>query len=355
MVFDTAKIVNFASMHSILVIRLSSLGDVVLATPLVRQLHHTYPNARIDVAVAERFADVWRFNPRVANVWSLETAVTGNPRTDETKIAMMESVSDEVTGGYDLIVDLQNNLRSSALARGLGSNVVRVPKHRLEKLALVWLKKTPRTIVPIVARYRKPLENLPLVLDVEGGEVWLPEERTQGVYLSAQPPLAASRRIALAPGAHHATKRWPIAKFAQAARELTLTHGFEVVLVGGPADVEICNAVANASGVNVVRADGSRSIEATARTLDSCRTIITNDSGVMHLAAARRLPIVAIFGSTVRELGFAPYAVPFRIVEHDVACRPCSHIGRSSCPKGHFNCMNLITPSQVLHSLTSLI
>lgn len=351
---DDTKIVNFEPMRSILVIRLSSLGDVILATPLVRQLQRTYPHARIDVAVAERFAEVWKDNPRIAHVWPIASTSTADPENDETKIEIVESLS-EIDGSYDLIVDLQNNLRSASLRHGLGSVVVRAPKHRLEKLALVWLKKRPAVITPVVARYRSPLEYLPLALDTDGCEVWLPEEREQGVYRSAQPSRGNTRRIALAPGAHHATKRWPVVRYAQLAHDLTQKHGKSVVLVGGPADVEICTAVAEASGVEVVRADGSLSIEATVRVLDTCQAIITNDSGVMHLASARQIPVVAIFGSTVRDLGFAPYAVPSRVVEHDVACRPCSHIGRASCPKGHFACMNGIDVERVLSALNELL
>lgn len=354
MIVDDTKIVNFTPMRSILVIRLSSLGDVILATPLVRQLQRTYPHARIDVAVAERFAEVWKHNPRIAHVWPISSASTADPENDETKIKIVESLLD-VDGSYDLIVDLQNNLRSSSLRHGLGSVVVRASKHRLEKLALVWLKKRPAVITPIVARYRSPVEHLPLALDTEGCEVWLPEERLQGVYLSAQPTRNNSRRIAVAPGAHHATKRWPEIRFAQLIRELVSLHTKEIVLLGGPADVEICTSIARAAGVAVLRADGATDLESTVRMLDTCQAIVTNDSGVMHLASARRIPIVAIFGSTVRDLGFAPYAVSNRVVEHDVACRPCSHIGRASCPKGHFACMNGIDVERVISALNELL
>ncbi|MCX6140109.1 MAG: glycosyltransferase family 9 protein [Candidatus Kapabacteria bacterium] len=229
------------------------------------------------------------------------------------------------------------------------------PKHRLEKLALVWLKKRPAVVTSIVARYRKPLEHLPLALDTDGCEVWLPEERNAGVYLNAKPLAGTSHRIALAPGAHHATKRWQAAKYAQLAQTLTNSYGKQIVLVGGPADVDLCSVVAEAAGVDILRLDGSTSIESTVRALDTCQAIVTNDSGVMHMAAARQVPVVAVFGSTVKDLGFAPYAVPSTVVEHDVSCRPCSHIGRSSCPKGHFRCMESISVEQVLEALTTFI
>lgn len=325
------------------------MGDVVLATPLARQLRRTYPDARIDVAVADRFVDVWANNPHVTCVWPVPSVHASEAGLDELKLEMLESLSGEWGGQYDLIVDLQNSFRSATVRRGLGATVVRAPKHRMEKLSMVYLKRRPAVTTSIVDRYRSPVDYLPLIQDSDGCEVWLPEEHAEGAYPSVRPVLER-KRIGLVPGAHHATKRWPIVRYAELAATL-VRQGHEVVLLGGPGDVELCTSVASAAGVSVVRADGATSIESTIRMIDTCACIVTNDTGVMHLAAARRAPVVAIFGSTVRELGFAPYGTSFRIVEHDVACRPCSHIGRSSCPKGHFLCMEGVTVGAVLHAI----
>lgn len=337
-------------MRSILVIRLTSMGDVVLATPLVRQLRRTYPDARIDVAIADRFADVWANNPQVTLVWPVPSVHASEAGMDELKLEMLESLSGEWGGAYDLVVDLQNSFRSAALRRGLGTTVVRAPKHRVEKLAMVYLKKRPAVTTSIIDRYRSTVQHLPLVADTDGCEIWLPGEHT---YPSVRPARERTR-VALVPGAHHATKRWPIVRYAELAAAL-VRHGREVVLLGGSSDVELCDAVEAAAGVPVLRADGATSVEATIRMIDTCACVITNDTGVMHLAAARRAPVVAIFGSTVRELGFAPYGTAYRIVEHDVACRPCSHIGRATCPKGHFLCMEGIAVADVLRAYHELV
>jgi heptosyltransferase-2 len=273
--------------------------------------------------------------------------------SDELKLEMLESLSGQWNGQYDLVVDLQNSLRSAALRRGLGNVVVRAPKHRLEKLALVYLKRRPTRTTSIVERYRSTVNHLPLVTDVDGCEVWLSEERDNSAYPSTRRETTHTR-IALVPGAHHATKRWPVVRYAELATAL-VHRGYHVVLLGGPSDVELCAAVEAAAGVPMLRADGATSIEATVRMLDTCAAVVTNDTGVMHLAAARRVPVVAIFGSTVRELGFAPYGTPYKIVEHNVACRPCSHIGRGTCPKEHFLCMEGITVGTVLHALHELL
>ncbi|MBU3741933.1 MAG: lipopolysaccharide heptosyltransferase II [Candidatus Kapabacteria bacterium] len=335
-------------MRSILIIRLTSLGDVVLSTPLVRQLRRTYPDAVIDVMVHERCAELWKNNPHVHHVWDVDPRA--HHRLHSTlKAQMRASVPD---GTYDLIVDLQHNHRSRRLRRGLGRTVVLAPKHRLEKLALVWRKRFPDVVTSVVSRYRSCVDHLPLALDVDGPEVWLPEEGAAGAYGGWT--TAPTGRIALAPGAQHATKRWPAGRYAQLCDRLWQEAGLTPVLLGSAADSDVCAAIANASVAPVERADGATSIEQTLRVLDTCDALVTNDSGVMHLGAARRRPIVAIFGSTVPAFGFAPYGTRHVIVEHSVACRPCTHIGRPSCPKGHFACMQEITVDAVIDGLRSL-
>lgn len=335
-------------MRSILVIRFSSLGDVILATPIVRQLRRTYPDAIIDVAVNDRFADVWAHNPHVRRVWSVVPA-DPDAESDAVKLSMIESLPN---GAYDLIVDLQHNLRSRIVRKGLGDMVVMAPKHRWEKLAMVYLKRRPRVTTPIVKRYRSTVEHLPLVFDTEGPEVWMAEERSQGAYRT--PHTSLRGRIALAPGARHATKRWPAERWATLCTRLWTERGFVPVLVGGADETDVCDLIAAATDAPVERADGATTLEQTVRVLDGCDALVSNDSGVMHLGTARRLPVVAVFGSTVPELGFAPYGVRHEIVQHDVACRPCSHIGRSACPKGHFQCMLGIDVDHVMRGLDRL-
>ena len=341
-------------MRSILVIRFSSLGDLILTTPVVRQLQQTYPHAIIDVAVASRFAGVYEHNPRIRRQWLVDpTPQLTDADSDAVKLAMHDSVDG---GQYDLVVDLQHNVRSTAFRRGLGKEYVSAPKYRMQKLALVWLKRKPSVITHVVERYREPLSQYPLKLDTGGPEVWLAEERADRAYAPhiVKRSTNGSTHVVLAPGAHHATKRWPVSKFASLARML-VGEGAKVSLVGSSSDKAVCDAVATASGVNIMRSDGARTLEETIRVLDKADVLVSNDSGVMHLGAARRVPTVAIFGSTVKELGFAPYGVKHILVDHDVHCRPCSHIGRSRCPKKHFLCMEGIEVEQVHHAVRRLL
>lgn len=333
---------NFPAMQSILIIRLSSLGDVILATALVRQVNISLPHVKIDVAVDARFADVWAHNPRIRRVFPIERSVGTD--IDLTKGARHAP--------YDCIVDLQKNRRSRRLIASIDppatTQIVSVHKHRLEKLLLVWLKMRPKRITSIIERYWKPLARFGVDLDARGPEVWS-ADGTCGSDLAAM-------TIGIAPGARHNTKRWPAEGYAELIRQLVKERQQQVMLLGGPDDVQLCDRIAELAGVPVQRADGARDLAQTVQALESCRLVVSNDSAVMHLAAARQRPVVAIFGSTVRELGFAPTGDHMRIVERDdVSCRPCSHIGRDRCPKGHFNCMRLIGASDVLAAIDDVM
>lgn len=329
-------------MQSILLIRLSSLGDVILATALVRQIERSFPQANIDVAVDARFSAVWAHNPRVRRVYPIERSV---------------GTSDDLTQGarqapYDVIIDLQKSRRSRALIRSIApaptTRIAVVQKHRLEKLLLVWLKVRPKQTVSIMKRYWQTVESLGVAWDDRGPEVWSADGTCGG-------DLAATH-VGIAPGARHETKRWPAERYAELIRQLVEQRQQKVMLLGGPDDVQLCDRIAELAGVPVQRADGARDLSQTVQALESCRIVVSNDSAVMHLATARQRPVVAIFGSTVRELGFAPTGDHVRIVEReDVSCRPCSHIGRDRCPKGHFDCMRLISASDVLAAIDDVM
>jgi lipopolysaccharide heptosyltransferase II len=340
--------------HSFLVIRLSSMGDVLLVTPFLRQLRAAYPHARIDVVVEARFAEVLRYNPHCTTI--IEYTRTGS---SNDLAALKTSLRSTLPGGrYDFVVDLQRNRHSRRIRAGMGRHVYRIYKARREKLSLVYLKKNLyRTIVPIAERYRLTVQELRVDDDGEGLELWLPEEAGARTYPPAVRTQEHRKRIAVAPGAFHATKRWLPERFAEAATVLARETGADVLLLGGAADRDICATVAAhiPSDIHVTDASGSTSVADTARLLDTSDVLLTNDTGVMHIAAARRIPVVSVFGSTVREFGFAPYRVTSRIVEVELGCRPCTHIGRAECPKGHFHCMRLIEAGQVVQAAREIL
>ncbi|MCS7303394.1 MAG: glycosyltransferase family 9 protein [Candidatus Kapabacteria bacterium] len=330
----------------ILVIRLSSLGDVVLSTPVVRLLRRCFPAATIDVAVAKEFAPVWLHNPRVDRVIAVDRS--------RSAWDMAQAVRKELASYYDVVVDLQRNARSIALRWGRAGFVLRSSKHRIEKLLLVWAKRKPLVQTHVVERYIHALAPLGISNDGEGLEVWLPEERIMPIY----PPLVrerpAQRTIGIAPGSRHATKQWLPERFAEVAQHFQ-RQGWKVVLLGSRQEHSLCATIAKQLDPKRTENAAGVSLEETIRLLDSCHVVLSNDSAAVHLAAARRVPVAVVYGSTVPEFGFTPYRVPSCIIEASIPCRPCTHIGRSRCPRGHFACMRSIESKQVAEQLQRFV
>ncbi|TAL68791.1 MAG: glycosyltransferase family 9 protein [Bacteroidetes bacterium] len=331
---------------SILIIRLSSMGDVILTTHLARNLRNNFPKARIDFITAKPFIEIYKHNPHINNLIEYEKSWKGIDIKNLKKQILLRIENKK----YDLLIDLQRNLRSFQLSQGLAKKIVKVRKNRLNKLSLVYFKKNlSKKIKQIPEIYFETVSDYHLPDDEKGLELWLPEDKEKGFYLpfSNQNVSRGKLRIAVAPGAYHKTKRWLPERFAELIKLIRDKYEAELVIIGGKSDVEITKNIINLSEVKLIDNSGSDSIISTAEVIDKCNLLITNDTGVMHIAAARQVPVVAIFGSTVKEFGFTPFRVENVIVEKDVPCRPCTHIGRDKCPKGHFDCMNKISVEDV--------
>lgn len=309
---------------------MSSLGDVLLTTPIVRLLKKKFSNAEISFLVKKEFADVYKFNPNISNII-------------EFSKSNIEHIASEISANkYDLIIDLQNNFYSRRITRSSNAEIKRFIKPTLKKLLLVYFKiDLLKNSKNIVERYAEVAN---VQLDDQGLDFFLPEDRIQ----------PNNKNIGICPGAKHYTKRWLQEYFIQLGNELS-SKGFSISIYGGTADKEICKELEN----NIAGArnyQNENDLFATASNMKFCSLIITNDSGLMHLASALKIPIVAIFGSTIKSFGFTPFGVKNIIVENNsLNCRPCSHIGRNNCPKKHFKCMKDVTPQLVLGHLQNFM
>jgi len=158
--------------------------------------------------------------------------------------------------------------------------------------------------------------------------------------------------ICFAPGAAHYTKMWPLENVDNLIKKTRSTFKCKIVVLGGPKEREILPQFE--SDKNVIKFSGKTSLLESAGILKYSKGIVTNDSGLMHMAVAVKIPVIALFGSTVKELGFFPYRANASVLEiNDLWCRPCTHIGREKCPLGHFNCMRQISTGQVLKEMES--
>lgn len=315
----------------ILIIRLSSLGDVLLTTPIVRTLA-TQHNAKIDFVVKKNFADALKYNPYIERLWIYEDS--------------NEFPSKLKNSNYDIVIDLHNNIRGNRLSRKIDADVIRFKKPSFKKFALVnfkWNMLTP--VKSIVERYAESLPEFKL--DGEGLDLFLPHDIP--VELEEN-----KNYIGICPGAQHFTKRYPLEYHLELIDRL-INSGYKPVLFGGKSDRQLCAKIKE-HVKDVIDLSTDDDLLRIAANMKKCRTVICNDSGLMHTAAALRLPVIAIFGSTVKEFGFAPYGVESVLIENEnLECRPCSHIGKEKCPKKHFDCMLQITPEIVFNKFNKFI
>jgi heptosyltransferase-2 len=159
--------------------------------------------------------------------------------------------------------------------------------------------------------------------------------------------------VGIAPGSVWATKRWLPERFAQVSQLLMNEAGTKVVFLGSEDDRDICERIANLTKGKPVILAGRTNILQSAAMISLCKVILSNDSAPVHIASAMKRPVVAIFGSTIPEFGFAPYGVDHLIIEKKMDCRPCGIHGRKECPQKHFRCMKDITTEEVFQAVLS--
>ncbi len=308
----------------ILVVRFSSLGDVVLTTPLLRALHARHPGAAVTFVVSARFAELLAGHPAVTR---LVPVAPGEPVR-----ALARRLASE---GFDLGLDLQDSPRSRRLRRRLGGRWGAVNRRRAARLLLIWFGLDRYgTHVPMAERYFDAARSLDVAPDGRGAEVFprpADEEQAAGI--------APPGFVALAPGAGHASKRWPPGHWRALAERL-LAAGRALVAVGGAAERPLLDmpGVVPAYGLPLL---------VTAALLRRARVVVASDSGLAHLATAVGRPVVALAGPTVRAFGFFPYAARGEVLARPLACRPCSPFGSDHCPLGHHRCMIEIAPAAV--------
>ena len=331
--FNCLSLINFNNINKILVIRLSSLGDILLSTPLIRSLKKKFPHIAIDYLLREEYKDVLINNPYVNKLYLFKRNQNRFP--------------DELTIKYDLIIDLQNNIRSAGIRSKIKAGNLRIfNKRTLDKLLLVKFKvNNLKEAQQIPLRYAESVDRLEL--DEEGLDLFIGNEKPS---LNGRD----NEYIGLAPGARHFTKSWPEDYYISLGKKLS-NEGKTVILFGGKEDMGICAEISK-SIFNSVDLSNDNNLLLTAVNMKECKVIICNDSGLMHTACAMKVPVLALYGSTVKEFGFTPYRNQNLIFENKtLSCRPCTHIGRENCPKKHFKCMLDLSPGDTYNKLTELI
>jgi len=314
----------------IIIVRFSSIGDIVLTSPVVRALRTRFPDADIRFLTKRAYAELVLPNPHLNGVFLFDGK-------------LRETIAEVRAFRPDVIIDLHHNLRTALLKAAVGGKAYSFPKLNLEKWLHVNMKLNTLPDLHIVDRYFKAVEPLGVVNDGQGLDFFIPDD----VQLLQLPAPFAEGYVAVAVGAKFATKRIPEEKLA------AIISGLErpVVLVGGPEDAVLGERLEK--GGQVFNACGRATLLASARIIEAAAVVITPDTGMMHIAASFNRPIISVWGNTVPAFGMAPYIPqhPERIhiiEQRDLPCRPCSKIGFAECPKKHFDCMMLLDTDSVI-------
>lgn len=327
-----------------LLIRLSSAGDVLLTSPLLILIKEREPDSEIHFVVKPQYADLIRYNPNVNYVHLAQ---------DHATFHQLENLRRELLHeNFDTTLDLHNNFRSIYLRKGTAKEIRVVEKEIFKRALLVKTKLNLFSSVRSVAlkyaqTYRKSITKVPKP------EIFLPEEVIEKIDSLWNKVKKGNRKsVFLCPGARHFTKRWPIQYWIELSKKIS--REFQVVLIGGEADVETCSEIGrNIAAINFC---GKLTLIESTAMLSHASVVVTNDSYLMHAANALGKNLAAIFGSGVKEFGFFPYGVNYKVLEVDgLDCRPCSHIGRESCPKKHFKCMMETKPEMVYEAAMGLL
>ena len=308
---------------------------------MIRSIQRQFPDKKIHFLLRSEYEPVLVNNHFLEKIFLFT-------RVDEENKKLIKELRKEK---YDLVVDLQNNIRSALVCNKLRVKTVKFNKRDTAKLLLVrfkmnLLKNAPQ--MPI--RYAQLFDDLQL--DDEGLEL---------ITLNAPSTLFSpdKKYIGFAPGSRHFTKMWPKEYYIQLGRMLN-DDGYTVALLGGKDDRLVCAEIA--AKVDSIDLSNKNDLLQTTADMKKCIGIVCNDSGMMHTACAADVKVLAIFGSTVKEFGFTPYTGKesgllnknLVLENKSLSCRPCSHIGRDRCPKTHFKCMLELTPQLVYNNIKLL-
>lgn len=336
---------DISKYKNILVIRFSSLGDVVLTTPLFANLRHFFPEARISVLTKNQYQDVFLNNSHINEVLALEQ--------QENLASLISRVK---KNKYDLIIDLHSNLRSHLLGLAAGIKVIRYNKQSLNRYALLHLGTgRPALSKTVVERYLETLNFLgPQQLNPET-KIYLTEKETRPAQalLENDGIMPADIIIGLNPGAKWETKKWPLANWVEFLT-MCRSNKIKILLFGDDNDQMFVSQIVKEIGDArnfLVNLAGRTDLRQLMALIKQCRLLITGDSGTLHIAQALAVPVLILLGPTVPEFGFIHSRQNDVILYKDLPCRPCSLHGTNYCKRNDRICLAGITAGEVFETM----
>lgn len=321
-----------------LIIRFSSIGDIVLTSPVIRCLRKKYPDSAIHYLTKQSFASIVLTNHYLTKVHILK---------DD-----LEEVIEELRiENFDYIIDLHHNLRTLRVKQAL-QNVKSFSFNKLniQKWVFVNFKLNVMPGKHIVDRYMETVKSLGVENDEQGLDYFIHQKDT--VAQSDIPISHLHGYVGIVIGAAHNTKKLPVHKLKELCAKIT----HPIILLGGKEDYLNAAEIAAVDTVKIYNACGKYNLGESADLVRRSKLIITHDTGLMHIAAAFKKNIISIWGNTVPSFGMYPYKSPHKIFDvKKLWCRPCSKIGYNKCPLGHFKCMEKISIDAIVDHVNILL
>ena len=327
-----------------LIIRFSSIGDIVLTTPVIRCLKKQVPGAEIHFLTKTTYLPILTSNPYIDKIHYLEQSLQ----------AVINELKRE---NFDYIIDLHHNLRSMKVKDALKVKSYSYNKLNVKKWIYTSFKWNTLPDIHIVDRYMETVAGFGVQNDGAGLDYFISKEDI--INESDLPTSHQAGYVGIVIGAALNTKKYPF----HHVKKLCEILDHPIVLLGGLEDADEGDRIAVSDKIKIYNACGKFGLNESADLVRRAKLIVTNDTGLMHIAAAYKKPVISLWGNTVPEFGMYPYygsqflkvnesngrSLPYEIMEiKNLRCRPCSKIGYDSCPIGHFKCMEKIDPREVL-------
>jgi len=320
---------------------------------LLQLLKRDYSDAQIDIVVIPKAAELLTDHPSLSN-----TLVYDKRKKDKGLRGFLQLRSRLARENYDCVIVPHRSIRSALLARTIGA-----------KRTIGFDKSSGSRLFTNVVHYDPTRHEIdrnlsllqPLSLDIPADELpkLFPSKTDQDVINGFWKEAKIRKKdkvVAVAPGTVWNTKRWPVERFVSVCQELCANGRF-VFLLGGKEDHLWCDEIAaQVPGGQIKNLAGTLSLLQSAELIRRCQVLLTNDSAPLHLGVAMETPVVAIFGATIPEFGFAPRGHGDMILEtKGLKCRPCAIHGGKKCPIGSFDCMLSISSQLAVTTVESLL
>jgi heptosyltransferase-2 len=332
-------------MKKYLIVRFSSLGDIVLTSVVTQQLKQQYPGSEITFLTKTKYHSLARLLPGVSRVASIGQ-----------KSGFLSQIFQLSRDRFDCVIDLHSNWRSFWVRKLIpAESSTKYNSRRFRRIRMVKFPQVTNGCLSTSDAYLQSLT--PLAITATGLKPLLvlnPEDHRQAeAFLTTQGFTSDSPFIGIAPGARWETKRWHKERFTDIAKKLQRTHQSRLLLFGSLDESGLLEYLAKQVEGSVIAR--GLSYNQLAALISKCRCVISNDSGLMHISAALNVPTVAIFGPTHPKLGFAPQGDHTVVLTTNQPCSPCSLHGKKRCHQPSRHCMDNIAVEMVADSALKLM